>query len=307
MFEYKNYLPEQLDANFESQFSDIQMIRKLKSIVGTEEFVTGECIKVTEGGDAIIKLAPRLRGIIPREEITYIKEESGKVHKGRSQRLVFLNVKTTVKNIIDSEVEDNYWYKKLSKYGKEYVNEYRISEGNMPLAVLSRKDVMEIIRDEYIENLKEGHKVKAVVTGFKPYGAFLDLGGDVAGLIYTGDICATWIQSPQDKLSIGDPIDVVLKKDLEVTGDIVRAEVTRKPLFKKWEDIDKYYKKGEVVRGIVKNPYAFGGTGVFVEIGDDYEGLANYNGERYAYGDKVRVHINSIDKEKERIKFRIIQ
>jgi ribosomal protein S1 len=306
MIEYKNHLPEQLDYNTGSQFSDIQMIRKAKSAMGSDEVVAGECIKTTESGEAVIKLGPRLRGIIPRSEITYIKEQSGRVHKGRSQKLVYLNIKATVKDVIEGDPEHSAWYHKLSKYGKEYVETLREEDSNIPIVILSRKDVMEKIRDEYVENLKKGHKVQAVVTGFKPYGAFIDLGGDVAGLLYTGDICATWIEKPEDKLNIGDPIDVVLKKDLDIIGDVVHAEVTRKPLFKQWKDIDKYYKRGEVVRGIVKNPYAFGGTGIFIEIGDDYEGLADYNGERYSYGDKVRVRINSIDKEKERIKFKII-
>ena len=72
-----------------------------------------------------------------------------------------------------------------------------------------------------------------------------------------------------------------------------------------WESIDEKYKTGKIVPGIVKNRIA---TGIFIELDESFEGLADFppNAEKYKYGDRVKVRINVIDKKREKIKLKII-
>jgi len=305
--DYNNHLPEELDYSIGSKFSDVQIIRKLRTAVESRELLSGECMKVTEGGDAIVKLSSRVKGIIPRNQITYIKEQvSGRVHKGKAQALVYLNVKFYVKEFIDGTPENSKWYNMVSDSAKEFIR-FQRKEEKIPVAILSRKEYVEEVRDRYKDELEVGHRVQGVVTGFERYGAFVDIGGDVSGVLHTGEICTAWIRKPTDKLSVGDAIDVVIKHPLKKKRENeILVSFTRKPMFKKFGDIGKYFKVGEVVRGVIKDPYALGGRGIFIEIGDAFEGLADYNGERFQYGDKVRVRINQIDKKREKIKFTIV-
>ncbi len=281
---YNNILPEQF--NYESQrYNDIQMLKRLKHAMEAGEVMSGECIKTTENGDMVIDLSPNIIGIIPRSEVTYIVEEDGKVHKGKAQKKVALNVYFKVKKIVDTK-----------------------NEQGQTVVLLSRKEVVEEIRDKYKKELKPGHLVKGVVVGIEDYGAFIDIGGDVSGILAKAEICKVWINHPSEKLTVGDPIDVVVKEPLGIKRDNeILISFTRKPLYKDWSEIHKYFKRGEVVKGRVKDTNGAGGTGIFVEISDDFEGLANYKpGRRYSYGDFVRVRIDYIDPEKEKIKLTII-
>ena len=285
MQRYDNALPEQLNYSMGQKYNDFQMIKKLKMAMQTGGIMSGECIKTTEDGDMVIELSPNVVGIVPRNEVTYIIEKDGNVHKGKAQKKVFLNVNFKVKDILEEK-----------------------NELGQTVAILSRKEVVKEIRDRYKEELQQGHLVQGVVVGVENYGAFIDIGGDVSGVLSKGEICKVWINHPSEKLSIGDPIDVVIKEPLrKKKQNEVLISFTRKPLFKDWDKVDKLFKKGEVVKGKVKDTNGAGGTGIFIEISDDFEGLADYKtGRRYSYGDSVRVRIDYIDAKKEKIKLSII-
>ncbi|NBI07645.1 S1 RNA-binding domain-containing protein [Senegalia massiliensis] len=283
MERYNNELPEQLVFAEQPRYNDMQMLRKLKRAKEKDEVLTGECIKATHNGDLIIKLSPNLEGIIPRNEITYIIEKDGKVHKAQAQKKVFLDVNFKVTEIIEGdELKDTKVY-------------------------LSRKRVVEDIRDKYREELKKGHLVQGVVIGIADIGAFIDIGGDVIGILPKAFICKVWIDHPSEKLRVGDSVDVVLKDEIgEKNSEELLITFTRKPLFKKWNEIDKEFKLGDVVKGRIKDTRGANGSGIFVEISDDFEGLANYTNKRYSYGDLVRVRIDNIDKKREKMKLTII-
>ena len=72
-----------------------------------------------------------------------------------------------------------------------------------------------------------------------------------------------------------------------------------------WDTIDEKFKAGKIVPGIVKNRIA---TGIFIELDESFEGLADFppNAQKYQYGDRVKVRINVIDKKREKIKLKII-
>jgi small subunit ribosomal protein S1 len=285
MNRYNNALPEQLNYLTNNKYSDVEMIKKLRMAIQTGEVMSGECVKTTENGDMIVELSRNVIGMIPRNEITYIVEKDGQVHKGKGQKKVFLNVNFKVKEIQEEK-----------------------NEAGQIVAILSRKDVVEEIRDRYKAELKVGHLVQGVVIGIENYGAFIDIGGDVSGILSLGEICKVFINHPSEKLSVGDAVDVIVKEELKSKkGNEILISFTREPLFKDFSKIDKQFKSGEVVKGRVKDANGAGGTGIFVEISEDFEGLADYkSGVRYNYGDKVRVRIDYIDHAKEKIKLTLI-
>jgi ribosomal protein S1 len=307
MQRYNNVLPEQLNYLMSPKYNDFEMLKRLKMAMSTGEIMAAECIKTTEGGDMVLELSQNVVGLIPRNEVTYIVEKDGNVHKGKAQKKVFLNVNFKVKDIIEGNAaERSKIFETISQQGKEFI-ETKIGEGKV-VAILSRKEVVEEIRDKYKAELHEGHLVQGVVFGIEEYGAFIDIGGDVSGLLPKAEICKVWINHPSEKLAIGDPIDVVVKEPLGKKRDNeVLISFTRKPLAKGWDEIEKLFKKGEVVKGRVKDTNGAGGTGIFIEVSDDFEGLADYKpGRRYNYGDYVRVRIDHIDPKKEKLKLTII-
>ena len=85
--------------------------------------------------------------------------------------------------------------------------------------VVSRRAVMEqansVERDQLLETLEEGQRVKGVVKNLTDYGAFVDLGG-IDGLLHITDMAWKRIKHPSEIVNFGDEIDVkVLKFDRE--------------------------------------------------------------------------------------------
>ncbi len=64
--------------------------------------------------------------------------------------------------------------------------------------------------------LEEGMVLPGVVNAFVKYGAFVDLGNDVTGLVHTRDMSWKRVQHPSEVVNIRDEIEVkVLKIDRE--------------------------------------------------------------------------------------------
>jgi 4-hydroxy-3-methylbut-2-enyl diphosphate reductase len=100
--------------------------------------------------------------------------------------------------------------------------------------VLSRREVLE---QEYQEakrrlfsTLKEGQVVTGTVRRLTDFGAFIDLGGGVEGLLHVSEMAWSRVRHPSDVLKEGQTIKVmVLNVDREVTrlvdfGAFVRLE-----------------------------------------------------------------------------------
>ncbi len=177
--------------------------------------------------------------------------------------------------------------------------------------VVSRKDAVQQQKDEdkkkIFDNLQKGSVVNGIVRNITDFGAFIDLGGGIIGLLHITDMSWGRVSHPSEVLAIGDTIDVmVLDFDKESSRvSLGLKQKTQNP----WEVVDTKYAVGNKVKGTVVNlvPY-----GAFVELEKGVEGLLHiselswtkkYNNpnELLAIGDRIEVQILEVDKNNKKI------
>jgi small subunit ribosomal protein S1 len=274
----KQAMPEAMQSvNRKTTGNTQDIIRRLEIAKKENQNIIGVCIKATADCSLVVDLGQGIQGIVPREEISYILEHDGLVHPKKAYNKVGKNVEAKVKDI---KVDD----------GKAVV-------------ILSRKDAMIEHRNRYVEELKEGLVVRGVVTGIQEYGAFVDIGADVTAIIPVSEVSKVYIYHPEEMLSIDDEVEGVITS-VKVNDGIPYPYISRKELLPDWDTYFKDTMVGDVVQGRVKNIIP---SGIFVELNEAYEGLAEHKeGRRYSYGDKVVVKIMSLDKERNKIKLKLV-
>ncbi|CUX96911.1 30S ribosomal protein S1 [Candidatus Doolittlea endobia] len=176
--------------------------------------------------------------------------------------------------------------------------------------VVSRRAVIEsensAERDQLLENLQEGIKVKGIVKNLTDYGAFVDLGG-VDGLLHITDMAWKRVKHPSEIVNVGDEITVtILKFDRERT----RVSLGLKQLGEDpWVAIAKRYPESTRLTGRVTNLTDYG---CFVEIEEGVEGLVHVSEMDWTnknihpskvvnVGEVVEVMVLDIDEERRRI------
>lgn len=179
--------------------------------------------------------------------------------------------------------------------------------------ILSRKEVekeeLETKREELLNSIKPGEKIKGKVSRIAKFGAFVDLGG-LDGLIHISELSWKRVNDPSEVVSIGDTVEVyVLSVDKENKKiSLALKDVSGNP----WNDITKKYKIGDIVEGTVSKFLNFG---AFVQIEPGVEGLVHISEiseERVtnidsvlSIGQKVKVKILDIDEKENKISLSI--
>lgn len=135
----------------------------------------------------------------------------------------------------------------------------------------------------------------------RKFGAFVEIGGGVVGLLHIEDISVSRIKSPEERFSIGQKINVMIKS---IDKDNNKIVLSYKELLGDWDENIKEYTEKTVVEGIVKEADKFK-NGIFIELKPNLVGLAEYK-EGVEYGQKVNVYIKKIIKERKKIKLLII-
>ncbi|QJC28250.1 30S ribosomal protein S1 [Enterobacteriaceae endosymbiont of Plateumaris braccata] len=176
--------------------------------------------------------------------------------------------------------------------------------------VVSRKAVIEsensAERNQLLDNLHEGIKIKGLVKNLTDYGAFVDLGG-VDGLLHITDMAWKRVKHPSEIVNIGEEIFVkVLKFDREK----IRVSLGLKQLGEDpWISISQRYPENQKALGRVTNLTDYG---CFVEIEEGVEGLVHISEMDWTnknihpskvvnVNDKVEVMVLDIDEERRRI------
>jgi len=134
------------------------------------------------------------------------------------------------------------------------------------------------------EKYPSGTQVKGKIRNLTSYGAFLELEEGLDGMIHVSDISWTRkINHPSEVLKKGDEVEAVV---LEVDRVNQRISLGMKQLdVDPWENIDQFYKVGDLVTGSVTKLASFG---AFIGLQHDIDGL---------------VHISQISEERvEKIK-----
>jgi small subunit ribosomal protein S1 len=194
--------------------------------------------------------------------------------------------------------------------GKVYtfrVVEYK--EGGRNL-VVSRRAILEEEQraeaDEVRKSIVEGAVLKGRVATVRQFGAFVDLGGGVQGLLHVSEMGWSRIADPSQVVAPGDEITV---KVLKVDAAKQKISLGLKQLAEDpWAGVEAAFAVGQIVTGRVTRLMAFG---AFVEIAPGVEALAHAStfeaagaeGWRKAVAPGVTApfEILSIDPEQKRI------
>jgi small subunit ribosomal protein S1 len=148
-----------------------------------------------------------------------------------------------------------------------------------------------------------GARVAGKVTGFTDFGAFVELDGNLDGMIHVSDMSWTRrIMNPQEILKKGQKIEVMI-----LSVDAQNRKISlgyKQTLENPWSRVSEEYPVGREVEGevISKNNY-----GVFLRISEDLEGLLYISEipkeqfEKVNIGDKMPVRIIKVDVDQMRI------
>lgn len=188
--------------------------------------------------------------------------------------------------------------------------------------VLSRRALVEAEQQRKAEavrgSLVVGATVRGTVVGFKPFGAFVDLGG-IEGMLHVSQLGHTRVAKPEDVLTLGQSVEVqILKIEPDEpkkgrNGELIKRErislslkaLTEDP----WIDATRALAVGGHVRGKVTRLQPFG---AFVELAPGVEGLVhiselgagrriNHPREVVEVGQEIEASILQIDPEGRRI------
>ncbi len=151
--------------------------------------------------------------------------------------------------------------------------------------VVDRRVVLEEEARVELDNRRAGLCAGEAVTGtvrtLMPYGAFVDIGGGLDGLLHVSDISYSHIGKPEDVLSVGQQITVRVLKIDTGSGKISLGLKQFQPA--PWETATERYQVGQRVSGAVTRLTDFG---AFVEIEAGIEGLIHIS--EMSWAKKVR-------------------
>ncbi len=244
-----------------------------KSYMENNETLQGLVKNCDDNYNLYIKFENGLTGKIPRDEIEAIKTGEdglpktnlcvGKVHK-------FVQFK------IKDKLDDNE-------------------------LILSRKQVQIEAMDWVKNNLQVGQKVDGIVKNIEPYGAFVEIGGGVVGLIHIEDLSIARIKTPYERVKIGQKLEVVVKSINREQGKVI---LSYKETLGTWEENASKFKTGSTVVGKVRETEK-NKNGIFIELTPNLVGMAEYK-DGLTYGENINVYIKKIDYNRKKVKLLIV-
>ena len=161
--------------------------------------------------------------------------------------------------------------------------------------------------DMATHNYPPGARVRGKIRNLTSYGAFVELEEGIDGMVHVSDMSWTRkINHPSEMVKKGDEVDAIV---VEVDVENQRISLGMKQLTQDpWEDIDRLYKLGDVIKGKVAR---VAGYGAFIELDQEIDGLVHISQISEERIEKVKDHLNEgeevtarvikIDKEERRI------
>lgn len=265
---YQKYIPEGWHVG-NRQIGEITLNNAIK----TQEILEAKVINCDENYNLYVKFDDNKMGIINRNEIETNTSE---------------NIETYKKNVSTSKVNK---YVQFKVKGIDDSNNY----------ILSRKDVEKEALSWIKEEVTEGNVLKGIVKSIQPYGAFVEIGGGVVGLLHIEDISVARIKTPKERIRIGQKINVMVKSIDKSENKII---LTYKELLGSWEDNVKDIKEGTTIIGKAREVEKEK-NGIFIELKPNLVGLAEYK-DGIEYGQNVNVYVKKIIPEKKKIKLIIV-
>ena len=237
------------------------------------DIIEAKVTKCDSNYNLYLDLGNNITGIIPREDVEAVNIDETGFPKP---------------NICTSKINKFVQFKVKDTSKKDIV-------------ILSRKAVGKEAMNWMQNDLKEGMTVCGIVKNIRPYGAFVEIGGGIVGLVHIEDISVARIKSPFERLKIGQKINIVVKSIDRKTNRVV---LSYKEMYGTWEENIKQFNEGMTVKGIARETEK-SKNGIFVELKPNLIGLAEYK-ENIEYGQDVDVYIKKIIPEKKKVKLIIM-
>ena len=155
--------------------TDVLAWDKLKELKASGEVLDVVVKGVVNGG--AVAYVEGVRGFIPASKLALNYVEDANEYLNRHIQV----------QVIDVNKED----KKLILSAKEILKEKAEEE-----------------RKNKISNIQPGFVTEGIVESLQPYGAFVDLGNGVSGLVHISQICEKRIRKPSEVLAVGDKVNV---------------------------------------------------------------------------------------------------
>lgn len=194
--------------------------------------------------------------------------------------------------------------------GKEcafYIIELSVQRKRM---VVSRKAVLEEEKaqaeEKVFSELQEGEKRHGRITRLTTFGAFVEIGYGVEGLLHISEISWDRLRHPSERLKEGEEIEVLVTR---VDQKARRISLSLKQLSPHpWKTVEGRFREGDRVEGEVVRLTPFG---AFVRLAEGIDGLIHISQLSEArvekpedvvqVGQKVNVKILKVDPAEKRI------
>lgn len=242
------------------------------NFTGTEDIFQGIVEKCDENYNLHVKLDSGLSGIIPRGEVEAFNLDE------------------------DGFPKTNLCVGKVHKYVQ-----FKIKEKAGHNFILSRKDAQKEVLNSVKTDLQEGQIVNGIVKNITPYGAFVDIGGGIVGLVHIEDLSVARIKTPYERIKIGQKLNIVVKS---IDRELGRINLSYKELFGSWEENANKFAVGMKTKGIIRETEK-NKNGIFIELTPNLVGMAEYK-EGLNYGEKIDIVIKKIDYDKKKIELVIL-
>lgn len=149
-----------------------------------------------------------------------------------------------------------------------------------------------------LKTIKEGQKVKGVISAVQPYGVFVDLGDGLEGFIHQSEF--SWEHSPNSDagFKVGQPLEAAV---FSVSPAEEKVSLSLRALEDDpWEGVEEEFEPGQKVVGEVTKIAPFG---AFVRVKDNLEGLIHLSEATgpLKVGQKVEAVVINVDGKERKI------
>lgn len=134
--------------------------------------------------------------------------------------------------------------------------------------IVSEKAAWDDKQRKVVSQFKVGDKVKGKVTGVVNFGAFVEFGDGLEGLVHISELAWQRIDDPRDIIKVGDIVEAEIIEIEETKISLSIKKLQKDP----WTTVQEKYKINDKVRGKVLKVNPFG---AFVELDHDIHGLVH--------------------------------
>jgi len=223
--------------------------QKLQELKEKGEIITVKIIGVNKGG--LLTSVENIPAFIPVSQLApehYPRVEDADKQKILKELQKFMGQTLEVK-ILDLNSEEN----KL---------------------ILSERARVEGIIKELLQKFQKGDVVEGEITGIANFGAFIKFPAEekeesqkLEGLIHISELDWQLVENPAEIVKVGQKVKA---KIIEINDQVFLSLKALKP--NPWEEIEKKFKKGDIVKGRV---IKFSPFGAFVEVAPKIRGLCH--------------------------------